>query len=87
MWKLIFNRCYDFSARAWLLFVQWINAIAMSLLGGALIVHQSYPTIFSDLLGPIPTPTKAAILFAFGTIVHFALRQAKKVAIKPDKEV
>lgn len=74
----LLEKIREAGTQAWLRFVQQLNAILMALLGGALVVHQSYPTLLGDLLGPIPVPLKAAALFAFGAIVHIALRRAKQ---------
>lgn len=76
----ILDRIRAAGIAAWLKFVQWLNGISIALLGGALIVHQSYPQLLGDLLGPIPLPAKAGLLFLFGVVVHKALAQAKKAA-------
>lgn len=75
--KALFDRLCAIGALAWMRFVQSLNAIAMTLLGGALVVHQSYPSLLGDLLGPIPLPVKALLLFLFGSAVHLAMRRAK----------
>lgn len=58
--------------------VQSLNGVAMAILGGALIVHQTYPDIVRQLLEKLPPSLAAAGLFAFGVAVHLALRRAKK---------
>ena len=77
-WEELLWRIHADVTRAWLVFVQSINAIAMALLGGALIVHQTYPDVLRGLLAGLPPQVGAACLFAFGAIVHWALRRAKK---------
>lgn len=76
----IIQRIHDAGLRAWLLFIQWLNGMAVTLLGGALVVHQSYPNLLGDVLGGVPGPLKVVALFAFGAVVHYALSRAKKAA-------
>jgi hypothetical protein len=65
-------------AVAWLRIVQSLNAIAMSLLGAAIVVHQAYPQIISGAIAKLPPMMGIPLIFAFGLIVHFAIRRAKK---------
>jgi hypothetical protein len=63
---------------AWLVFVQSINGIAMAVVGGALVVHETYPDVIRGLLSKLPPVWAAVLLFVFGAVVHWGLRQAKK---------
>lgn len=66
----------------WLRLVQGLNGLAVTIAGGALVVNQSYPDTFKSLLGSLPGKYQIAALFAFGAVVHYAIRQAAK-APKP----
>jgi hypothetical protein len=74
----ILQKIRDASTRAWLTFTQALNAIAVSLVGGALVVSTSYPDVVRSVISGAPKPLQIVILMVFGVLVHLALRQAKK---------
>lgn len=76
--KAIIDRVHDVGALAWMRFVQALNWIVISLLGSALVVHQAYPQLISSAISKLPPIAGVPLIFAFGLIVHYALRRAKK---------
>jgi hypothetical protein len=76
----ILARIQDLGALAWVRFLQSLNAIAISLAGGALVVQQSYPDLVRQIVAKVPGYGGAVGLFLFGVVVHYALRRAAKAA-------
>jgi hypothetical protein len=72
------SRLHDIGAHAWLVFVQSLNWIAVSLLGGVAVVHEAYPSIISGAVAKLPPVIGIPAILAFGVLVHYALRRAKK---------
>lgn len=64
--------------RFWLLVVQSLNWIAVTFGGMIVAVQVAYPDVAKQLLVALPPKFQAIALLAFGAIVHFATRQAKK---------
>jgi hypothetical protein len=69
--------------RFWLLVLQSMNGIAVTLGGMIVAVQVAYPDVAKQLLVALPPKYQAIALFAFGAVVHFATRQAKKAAADP----
>lgn len=74
----ILERLEAVGQHAWLTFLQSLNGIAMALLGGVVIVHQAYPQLIAGAISKLPPQIGIPLIFAFGIIVHFALRSAKR---------
>lgn len=72
------QRLHDIGAMAWLRFVQSLNWIAVSLFASVAIVHQAYPGVIAAAVGKLPPALGIPLIFAFGLLVHYALRRAKK---------
>lgn len=64
--------------RRWLVLLQWLNGVAITL-GGLIVAAQAfYPGAGAALVGWMPPAFQAVALLAFGALVHYASRQAKK---------
>lgn len=74
------QRIHDIGLIAWLRFVQALNGILVTLLGAALVVHQTYPGLIAQMVGKLPPIIGVPVIIAVGVLIHFALRQAKKSA-------
>lgn len=72
-------RVHSIGARAWVRFVQVLNVIAASLLGGVAVVSQVYPGVISGAVGKLPPALGIPVIIGFGVLVHYALRRAKTV--------
>jgi hypothetical protein len=81
MTKLI-DKIQAAGARAWLTFIQQLNAIVMAAFGSAIVVHSTYPDVIRQLLSKLPPAIAAVCLFLFGFVVHYALRRAKTDAAR-----
>lgn len=73
------SEIHRIGATFWLRLVQSLNAIAMTLLGGLLLVHESYPSVITGAIAKLPPAIGIPLIFLFGLLVHYALRRAKKV--------
>lgn len=74
----VIQRIHDIGAHAWLLFVQWLNGIAATLIAGIIALNAAYPQFVLQLGGDLPAPLKLAGAGVWALAVHYALRRAKK---------
>lgn len=73
----ILQRIHDIGTRAWLRFVQALNAILISLAGAAVVVNQAYPGVITGAISKLPPIVGIPLLFVLGFLVHYSLRRAK----------
>lgn len=73
----VLERVRAIGARAWLRFVQALNLIAVSLLGGVVVVNQAYPGVIAGAVQKLPPIVGIPLIIGFGILVHYALRRAK----------
>lgn len=76
----LINRLHEASATAWLRFLEWVNGIAIALVGAIVVVHQAYPQVIAGAVGRLPPIIGIPLIFGFGLLVHYALRRAKAEA-------
>jgi hypothetical protein len=74
----LLNRIHEIGTRAWLRFVQSLNWIVVSLLTSVAVVHEAYPSVIAGAVGKMPPLLGIPLILAFGLLVHYALRRAKK---------
>lgn len=74
----LINRIHAIGAHAWLVFVQALNWIAVSLLGGIVVVNSAYPGVISGAVAKLPPAVGIPAILIFGMLVHYATRRAKK---------
>lgn len=77
---VLLQRIHDIGARAWLQFLQSLNWIMVSLLGGAYVVNETYPDVVRSQIAKLPAYVGIPAILIFGVIVHYAARRAKKAA-------
>jgi hypothetical protein len=73
----LLERIHEIGTRAWLRFVQALNWIMISVAGSVIVVHETYPQVISGAVGKMPPWLGIPAIFAFGLLVHYALRRAK----------
>lgn len=71
-------RFHDDVRRFWLLVLQSLNGLAITVGGSLVIAQAAYPEAAKQLLAVLPPKYQAIALLAFGALVHWATRQAKK---------
>lgn len=76
----LLEKLRDASVCAWLLFVQWLNWIAVSAAGFAVAVDAMYHKEVSQAFEAFPPYVKLIALAAWAGMVHYGLRSAKKAA-------
>lgn len=72
------ERVRAIGAHAWLTFLQQLNALLVSVLGGILVVNTTYPDVIRSLLAKLPPIPAAIALGLLGFLVHYSARRAKK---------
>lgn len=74
----LLQRIHDIGAHAWQTFLQVLNAIAVGLFGGVILVYQTYPGAITNLFSKLSPWIGIPSLITFGIVVHYALGRAKK---------
>lgn len=74
----VIQRIHDIGANAWLLLVHTMNWIAVSLLGGVMVVNSTYPGVISNAVNKLSPKLGIPGILIFGTIAHYAIRRARK---------
>jgi hypothetical protein len=72
------QRLHAIGAQAWLRFVQALNALAGTIVGGIVLLNIARPQLAAELTASLSPIQQLVAGVAWCSLVHYALRRAKK---------